>query len=131
MCRFSEDLKRQIWNKAKTVEGKDPSSYRKDACGAWIKWDDYNQRNSDFGWEIDHVYPESLLKKKGADNDEIDNIINLRPFNWRNNVSKDQDFPVYQSSVIAEGNRNIEKKGTFVVNGALQEEINNTYSKYL
>lgn len=67
---------------------------RKDACGAFILYEDFGDRNSAFGWEIDHIYPASKLKEREDVTDEqIDDMRNLRPLNWRNNASKGADCP--------------------------------------
>lgn len=56
---FNEDIIAAVWNKARPVEGYNPDSYRKDVCGAWIMREAYGNRDSNYGWEIDHVYPVS------------------------------------------------------------------------
>ena len=93
--------------------------------------DKYNDRDNDFGWEVDHVYPQALLKEKGADLDEIDNIANLRAFNWHNNVSKGLDYPVYHIAVKSEDDKNVVADDEFKVNKNRQEEIKRIYGKYL
>ena len=67
----------QVWEKGIEVDGYDASQIRKDACGAFIVRTHYKNRDSDYGWEIDHVYPES----RGGD----DRLENLRPMQWENN----------------------------------------------
>ncbi|MBW0032488.1 hypothetical protein ONT17_04000 [Prevotella copri] len=131
MCRYSDDLLNELWEKANPVDGYDSTLVRKDPCGAWIQRDKYNDRDSDFGWEVDHVYPQALLKEKGADLDEIDNIANLRAFNWHNNVSKGLDYPVYHIAVKSEDDKNVVADDEFKVNKNRQEEIKRIYGKYL
>ena len=131
MCRYSDDLLNELWEKANPVDGYDSTLVRKDPCGAWIQRDKYNDRDSDFGWEVDHVYPQALLKEKGADLDEIDNIANLRAFNWHNNVSKGLDDPVYHIAVKSEDDKNVVADDEFKVNKNRQEEIKRIYGKYL
>lgn len=53
---------------------------RKDACGAWIRWEDYGDTSSQYGWEIDHAVPTSL----GGSNHHN----NLRALHWKNNRAK-------------------------------------------
>lgn len=69
-----------VWRKALIVSGQDSRILRKDVCGAWIKLSDYGNRNSEFGWEIDHVIP--------AANGGSDMLDNLRPLHWQNNASR-------------------------------------------
>ena len=85
---FTEKQKLEVWSKAKIIEGFDPALYRKDACDAWIIWDRYNDTDSMYGWEIDHIVPKSYLLERGFIESQIDNPINLRALNWRNNRSK-------------------------------------------
>jgi len=71
------DNEQQVWEKGIVGEGHDPSEWRKDICGAWIKRSDYGNRESEFGWEIDHI----------DKNRENNDIRNLRPLQWKNNAS--------------------------------------------
>ena len=66
------------WNKASFVVGW-PSDYRMDAFGNVMRWGDYGDRSSAYGWEIDHIVPVAL---GGGDGPE-----NLRALHWRNNAS--------------------------------------------
>lgn len=59
-----------------------------------LYFEDFGDRNSAFGWEIDHIYPASKLKeRKDVTDEQIDDMRNLRPLNWRNNASKGADYP--------------------------------------
>ena len=75
-----------IWSKAATIPGKDPSTFRKDKCGAEIKYLEYGNRQSIYGWEVDHI----LAVSKNGD----DSLANLQPLHWQNNLSK-SDGPNY------------------------------------
>ena len=62
MANWTIEERRKIWNKGQVVPGYDPAVWRKDQCGAFIKWDKYGDRSSqdNNGWEIDHIKPDSL-----------------------------------------------------------------------
>ncbi len=118
---FSEETIQNVWNKASVVDGFDSAAIRKDSCGAWIIRNHYGQRDSDYGWEIDHVFPEAL----GGGDD----IINLRAMQWENNMAKGDDYPSYISAVQAEGNKNVHKKVQYTVNDELQSRLASRYPK--
>jgi hypothetical protein len=69
-----------VWQKGSPIPGYDPALWRRDAYGSAIKFSEYGNRNSDFGWEIDH-YP--VPNALGGS----DRLSNLRPLNWKNNAS--------------------------------------------
>ena len=69
-----------VWGKGLVVAGYDSAHFRKDDFGYWIKKSDYGNRKSQYGWEIDHIVPES---KNGSDA-----FSNLRPLHWRVNASR-------------------------------------------
>lgn len=123
MCKFSEETIREVWEKGSEEEGFDPSIYRKDACGAWMEFSKYGDRESSLGWEIDHIYPESRLIELGVDKDFINNMENLRPLNWKNNESKGDDYPAYTSICRAHENSNIEESRQMLVNKETQENL--------
>jgi len=70
----------KVWEKADVVPGFNPRIWRKDCCGALIHKNQYGNRKSAFGWELDHV----ILKSQGGSNQ----ISNLRPLQWKNNASR-------------------------------------------
>ncbi len=116
---MSKDLIQQVWDKAQQIDEFDPTSVRKDCCGALILRNAYGNHNSKFGWEIDHVYPES---KGGGDE-----LFNLRAMQWENNRSKGDDFPWYKAVVMAENNDNIYKEEQFRVNDKLLKKLTDSY----
>lgn len=75
---FSDEDIQKVWEKGSIVLNNDANVWRKDQCGAWIGRSFYGDRNSKYGWEIDHI-----------DNDtDNNNLSNLRPLQWKNNVSR-------------------------------------------
>lgn len=77
---WPDDMKLRIWNKGTDISLKSNSEWKKDKCGAVMKFSEYGNRNSEYGWEIDHIVPVSIIAN--------DNEGNLQPLNWRNNASK-------------------------------------------
>lgn len=128
---LTENTIQLVWEKGLKVDEYDPNNVRKDACGAWIVRADYGNRDSVFGWEVDHIYPKSTLEDLKVPEDDIDNIINLRPLNWRNNDSKSDNFPIYKASITSEDNRNILKEEGLEINEAVKQQILSFYSSYL
>lgn len=76
---FFEYTVQKVWEKGTVVAGNEPNDWRKDQCGAWIGRSYYGNRNSQYGWEIDHIKPES---QGGGDE-----LLNLRPLQWENNAT--------------------------------------------
>jgi hypothetical protein len=66
-----------IWSKGRTLPQYDSRCWRVDDYGYLIRLDDYGNRNSPYGWEIDHIVP-----------DGPDYFFNLRPLNWIVNVKR-------------------------------------------
>ena len=91
---FSEDVKVAVWRKGRVVAGEDSAKWRKDVCDAWIGWSFYGDRDSQYGWEIDHINP------NGGDS-----LFNLRPLQWENNVAKSDGKLV--CAVTASGQKNV------------------------
>lgn len=77
---FDQKTVLDVWSKGKIVGSNDPKVWRHDECGAWINFSKYGDRNSQYGWEIDHITP---ISKGGTDT-----LSNLRPLHWQNNSSK-------------------------------------------
>ena len=52
---FSEKTIQDVWEKGTVVAKYDSAKWRKDQCGAWISRSQYGNRDSQYGWEIDHI----------------------------------------------------------------------------
>lgn len=88
---FTAERIREVWEKGTIDRQIDESGAyrRRDACGALIEWDEYDQNEErGYGWEIDHIKPVA----EGGDDD----IDNLQPLHWQNNRAKGDLYPVYQ-----------------------------------
>ena len=94
---FSDEKIQQVWEKGKVASNNNPNIYRKDECGAWINRAAYGKRDSQYGWEIDHINP------NGGDD-----LSNLRPLQWENNLDK-SDKKRLTCVVTAEGTNNVKK----------------------
>lgn len=93
---FDEATKLAVWNKGKVVGSNDPKIYRKDECDAWMQFSKYGDRNSTYGWEIDHI--------TSQDHGGSDALSNLRPLQWENNASKGAGR--LKCAVTAKGDKN-------------------------
>jgi hypothetical protein len=80
-----EKLKLTVWKLGKEVPNLDSKIWRKDKCGKLIKYSDHGDRGSKYGWEIDHIIP---IAKNGTDD-----VKNLQPLHWENNVKKGDTYP--------------------------------------
>lgn len=128
--RYTQEIIDLVWNKGRIITGYPAERVRKDACGAWIIKEYYGDREAIFGWEVDHIYPEKKLQEKGVPQELIDNIDNLRPLNWKNNISKGTDYPVYHANVKSEEARNVDCDEEMKVNEPTQEKISSLFSGY-
>lgn len=93
---LSEEKIKRVWEKATPMGNNDPDKWRQDQCEAWIYRAAYGDRNSEYGWEIDHIDP------NGGDSFE-----NLRPLQWKNNLSKGEGK--LTCPVNAQGIHNIDR----------------------
>ena len=83
---FSKEEEKAVWEKAIIISWNSPDKVRQDKCGATIHFDAYGDRGSPYGWEVDHIV---AVAKGGGDEME-----NLQPLHWRNNVAKDDDLDI-------------------------------------
>ncbi len=124
---WSDEQIEYVWNRAIVVEGFDQSRFRKDACGAWIIRDKFGDNDSLYGWEIDHIVPQALLKEKGYSQTDIDNYDNLRALQHENNASKGDDYPSYTAVVTSEGTKNVNVTKYLEVNQKKQAILEKLY----
>ena len=77
---FDDRMIEAIWKKGALVTGNDPDVWRQDLCGAWMWRAQYGNRDSQYGWEVDHII--------GIDYGGSDAFSNLRPLQWQNNAPR-------------------------------------------
>ena len=94
MANWTNETIRDVWEKGTIVPNNKSSEWRKDQCGAWIAWSEYGNRNSNYGWEIDHISPGGS-----------DILSNLRPLQWQNNVDKSDGK--LKCNITSSGTKNI------------------------
>jgi len=125
MADYSEELRRKMWNRLRTVSGKDKDSFRLDAAGALIEWSKYGEYSSN-GWQMDHACPKKILSEHGVKEGDMDAEVDLRPFNTANNEKKGDEFPKYIRAVFYNDKTDKnEKDGTtsYIVNRQVQKSV--------
>lgn len=79
--KWSETTIKKVWDKAiKSTPENEVKGFRKDKCYTWMLFEKHGDRNSEYGWEIDHIKP---VAHGGTDD-----LFNLQPLQWENNVEK-------------------------------------------
>lgn len=75
-----EQKKLAIWQKGHPIAGYSSNTYRRDDYGKAMSYQEYGNRDSEYGWEFDHIVP---VSHGGSDS-----LTNLRPLNWRSNLAR-------------------------------------------
>jgi hypothetical protein len=76
---YDQSFRRSVWNKGHPIAGHDPSKWVRDDYGMLLRWEDYGDKNSPFGWEMDHFPTPKAL---GG----TDSIENMRPLHCMTNA---------------------------------------------
>ena len=81
-----EDLKRAAWSRTSPVGGHTNAwEFRKDRLGNMVRWADYGNRKSPFGWELDFIEPRAAGGSTDPDN--------LQALHWRATAARSTSLP--------------------------------------
>ncbi|MDE7347567.1 MAG: HNH endonuclease [Muribaculaceae bacterium] len=105
---ISDELIDAVWQKATVIPNNNPSVFRQDYAGAWIRRDEFG-KSSTYGWQIDHIVPVSM--------DGTDDIDNLVPLHYINNLMRANRYPRWQTEVSADGDSNAKVIRNWYVEG--------------
>ena len=86
-----EDLKRAAWSRTSPVSGQQLNAweFRKDCLGNVVRYADYGNRHSPFGWELD-----TISRNVGLTDPD-----NLQALHWKTVAAKSEALP---KSLVAE-----------------------------
>lgn len=70
---LSDKMIQAVWEKGRGKRDRDPGEWRQDQCGAWLRREQYNNAESEYGWRILNIVP--------GGGDELEN---LQLFHWNN-----------------------------------------------
>jgi hypothetical protein len=80
MTHMLEDLKRAAWARTSPVQGQMNSwDFRKDCLGNLIRYSDFGNRHSPFGWELEYIVARLGV---GTDPD------NVQALHWKSNAAR-------------------------------------------
>ena len=77
---WSDQIKKAVWEKGQELPDFSSEIWRMDRYASLMKWSDFGDRKSKYGWEIDHLMP---VLHNGSDS-----MDNLQPLHWKNNAEK-------------------------------------------
>ena len=80
-----EDLKRAAWSRTSPVSGQQLNAweFRKDCLGNVVRYADYGNRHSPFGWELD-----TISRNVGLTDPD-----NLQALHWKTVAAKSDSLP--------------------------------------
>jgi hypothetical protein len=82
---FAETSVAAVWMKGRAIEGSHSDTWRLDNSGYLMKFSDYGDTESMYGWEVDHDRP---VAEGGSDD-----LSNLQPLYWNLNRRKADTYP--------------------------------------
>ena len=97
---FTQQQIENVWLKATVDSSRDDHIWRKDFAGAWIRRDMLGLHTK-YGWTVSRLRPLSL-----GGGDQIDNLV---PAHWRNNLIKSNKYPVFETVVTSKDGQNVER----------------------
>jgi hypothetical protein len=82
-----EEMKRAAWGRTNPVSTMQLNAweFRKDCLGNLVRFSDYGNRHSPFGWELDHIVP----RMNGGTSDAE----NLQALHWRATAARADNVP--------------------------------------
>ncbi len=104
MDKIKTEIIQKVWEKATAVPDVDSNLWRKDIAGAWISRKHFGNECSEYGWQIDHIVPQSKIAFL-----DYENFDNLQPLQWNNKLAKADNYPVYSTTMTADIANNIKK----------------------
>ncbi len=91
---FDHATVRAVWNRGEPIRGYDATTWRRDPFGHIIRFLDYGDEESAYGWHIDHIRPVSMTG--------FDGLQNLEPLYWKTNIIKSDMYP-FDNRALGQG----------------------------
>ena len=82
-----EDLKRAAWSRTSPVSPRQLNAweFRKDSLGNLVRYADFGNRHSPFGWELDYILSRALGGASSVDN--------LQALHWKAGAARSETLP--------------------------------------